>query len=1067
MHRMPFAPPGVVPGIPPMPPVQREQSLPTSAPPPRPGMPSPQQQQYPQQQQQQYPQQPGQGQYYQQARPPPLQQQQQPSSQGQFYPSPSNNNAPCMGMMMPGGGAPSPTPQQPQQQMRPPMPNMSPGPRPPMYQPGGQMPMSPSGQMPPLQQPPASPVPGGQAANGASASSPVQGTFQQAGQPPAAGNSKRRMYPEQITRAYQESPGAAPMDPFGAAPPQYSQPAPDMVRQMQMQQQQQQPSTSSIATNDGFQMPQPNVPMPLYPKATYGSQASLSGSLDGLANSFSQMGVGTPIMQPVAPSQPVALIGAPPTPAEAQRPPPVIRLTPQAACTPSPFNVCPPAFKRSTINVIPQTGSLLNKSRVPLALVIAPFRTLDEGEPEVPVINTQTIVRCRKCRTYINPYVQFLDKGQRWKCNLCYYPNDVPEAFDFDFQSQQYVDRWQRPELTHAVVEFIAPSEYMARPPQPPVFLFIIDVSYNAVQSGMVATAAKTLLNNLDSLPNQDGRTMIGIITVDSSLHFYNLNATIAEPQMLVMSDLEEPFLPLPHDLLANLNESKQQVMSLLEKLPSMFHATHDVGNALGPALQAAYKLTSPYGGKILVLQATLPNLSTGALKVRDDKPGVFKLEPTMFQPGSSFYKQFAVDCSRSHISIDMFLFGTQYLDAATLCCCSRYTGGSMYMYPGFNAARQEDVEKLSIELAHILSRPIALEAVMRVRASRGLRMSGFHGNFFIRSSDLLALPNVNPDNTYAIEVAIEDSIQSSVVCFQTALLHTTSSGERRIRVLTLTLPVTSSLSDIYQAVDQGALVNLLGRKAIQRAVESKFEDARDAVINKCVDLLGVYKSVFGGSNTGAQLLICENLRMIALLSLGLTKHMSLRVVGTIPTDLRVAYMEILRVAPIELSNIHLHPYFYALHNMSPQAGTTSPEGQFIMPPLLPISSERLERHGVYVLFDGMNIFIWVSRMVDPQLLGALFNKGSYDELVPGKCTLPSPSNPYSKRVHAIIDSLRNRSMRLASNYPFLYIVKEDSDPSLRMLFLSTLYEDRAEFGSSYPQFLSTLREKVTAGSFN
>ena len=34
-------------------------------------------------------------------------------------------------------------------------------------------------------------------------------------------------------------------------------------------------------------------------------------------------------------------------------------------------------------------------------------------------------------------------------------------------------------------------------------------------------------------------------------------------------------------------------------------------------------------------------------------------------------------------------------------------------------------------------------EAVMRIRCSKGLRISGFHGHFFIRSTDLLALPQV------------------------------------------------------------------------------------------------------------------------------------------------------------------------------------------------------------------------------------------------------------------------------------------------------------------------------------
>lgn len=72
---------------------------------------------------------------------------------------------------------------------------------------------------------------------------------------------------------------------------------------------------------------------------------------------------------------------------------------------------------------------------------------------------------------------------------------------------------------------------------------------------------------------------------------------------------------------------------------------------------------------------------------------------------------------------------------------------------------------------------PIMLEAVMRVRATRGIRMSSFHGNFFVRSTDLLAMPAVPQDTSYAIELQIEETISSPFVVFQTAILHTTCFG--------------------------------------------------------------------------------------------------------------------------------------------------------------------------------------------------------------------------------------------------------------------------------------------------
>jgi protein transport protein SEC24 len=58
-----------------------------------------------------------------------------------------------------------------------------------------------------------------------------------------------------------------------------------------------------------------------------------------------------------------------------------------------------------------------------------------------------------------------------------------------------------------------------------------------------------------------------------------------------------------------------------------------------------------------------------------------------------------------------------------------------------------------------------------------GIRMTAFHGNFFVRQTDLLALPNVSRDHSYTIEVGIEENITTPTVCFQTALLHTTCFG--------------------------------------------------------------------------------------------------------------------------------------------------------------------------------------------------------------------------------------------------------------------------------------------------
>jgi len=496
-----------------------------------------------------------------------------------------------------------------------------------------------------------------------------------------------------------------------------------------------------------------------------------------------------------------------------------------------------------------------------------------------------------------------------------------------------------------------------------------------------------------------------------------------------------------------------------------MFQDSHAIGSALGPALQAAYKLTSSIGSKIIALTASLPSLGAGALKNRDDPKilGTGK-ESSLLRDANGFYKSFAIDCSRAQISVDMFLFSAAYTDVATLNVLPHYTAGQTYYYPAFSAARSEDALKFAHEFGEVLASPIGFEGVIRVRATRGLRMSTFHGNFFVRSTDLLSMPSIPVDQSYSIEVSIDEAIVGPVVVMQTAVLYTTCEGERRIRVITLALPTTANLSELYASADPIATATFLSSKAVERSMTHKLEDARDALTNRLVDILNVYKSSMTSSGAGAsaQLAIADNLKMLPVLCLGLTKHVGLRQSSQIPPDLRAYAQALLTTLPSQQLIPYIHPNFYSLHTMQPEVGTIGEHG-LIMPVPLPLSSERLERHGLYLIEDGQTMFLWVGRDAVPQLIMDVFDLPSYADLRGGKATLPLLENSFSQRVNAII--AKTREMRRGVYRPYLFVVKEDGEPPLRSWALSALIHDRADQAPSYAQYLTTLKERVNNSS--
>jgi protein transport protein SEC24 len=126
---------------------------------------------------------------------------------------------------------------------------------------------------------------------------------------------------------------------------------------------------------------------------------------------------------------------------------------------------------QTTTNVVPQSNALLTQSKLPLGAIFSPMAQPQRPEDQIPIVNLSSggIVRCRRCRAYINPWSIFTDGGRRWKCNLCAYMNDVPTDYYCGVDANGFrTDLHERPELTKGCVEFVASSEYMVRPPQPP-----------------------------------------------------------------------------------------------------------------------------------------------------------------------------------------------------------------------------------------------------------------------------------------------------------------------------------------------------------------------------------------------------------------------------------------------------------------------------------------------------------------------------------------------------------------------------------------------------------------------
>lgn len=168
----------------------------------------------------------------------------------------------------------------------------------------------------------------------------------------------------------------------------------------------------------------------------------------------------------------------------------------------------------------------------------------------------------------------------------------VPDEFQYDPLTKTYGDPHRRPEILSGTIEFLAPADYMVRPPQPAVYLFVLETTPAAVESGYLKIVCDTLLENLASLPG-DARMQIGFLTFNDSVHFYNLS-TSGGARMMSVVDVDDVFVPLPEGLVVRVGDWEENIRGLLGSLPGLWMnggVSGRRGCCLGAAVGVAQKM--------------------------------------------------------------------------------------------------------------------------------------------------------------------------------------------------------------------------------------------------------------------------------------------------------------------------------------------------------------------------------------------------------------------------------------------------------------------------------------------
>ncbi|KAL7160754.1 hypothetical protein ACSBR2_041416 [Camellia fascicularis] len=714
---------------------------------------------------------------------------------------------------------------------------------------------------------------------------------------------------------------------------------------------------------------------------------------------------------------------------------------------------CSPRYLRCTINQIPCTVDLLTTSGMQLALMVQPLALPHPSEEAIQIVDfgESGPVRCSRCKGYINPFMKFIDQGRRFICNLCGFTDETPRDYHCNLGPDgRRRDADERPELCRGTVEFVATKEYMVRDPMPAVFFFLIDVSMNAIQTGATAAACSAINQVIADLP-EGPRTMVGVATFDSTIHFYNMKRALQQPLMLIVPDVQDVYTPLQTDVIVPLSEGRQHLELLLENIPTMFQNNRTADSAFGAAVKAAFLAMKSTGGKLLVFQSVLPSLGIGSLSAREAEgrtniSSADKEAHKLLQPADKTLKTMAVELAEYQVCVDVFITTQTYVDIASISVIPKTTGGQVYYYYPFSAL--SDPAKLYNDLRWNITRPQGFEAVMRVRCSQGIQVQEYSGNFCKRIPTDVDLPAIDCDKTIMVTLKHDDKLQDGSECaFQCALLYTTVYGQRRIRVSTLSLSCTSLLSNLFRSADLDTQFACFLKQAANEIPSSPLLQVKEQVTTLCINILHSYRKFCATVSSSGQLILPEALKLLPLYTLALVKSTGLRTDGRI--DDRSFWINYVSSLSTALAIPLVYPRMMAIHDPNLKEIDAA-----LMPPVIPLSSEHMSEDGIYLLENGEDCLIYIGSSADPDIMRQLFGISSLDE-IPAQFVLQQYDNPQSKKLNDIVNEIR----RQRCSYLRLKLCKKGDSSGL--LFFSYMVEDKSANGLSYVEFLVHIHRQI------
>jgi protein transport protein SEC24 len=423
-----------------------------------------------------------------------------------------------------------------------------------------------------------------------------------------------------------------------------------------------------------------------------------------------------------------------------------------------------------------------------------------------------------------------------------------------------------------------------------------------------------------NSIPGES-LTSVGFLGFDTKLYFFDVTSY---PVIYAVSEcIEDIFLPVPaHNLMVNLQDNYSNILYTLDIIQNFAGEISSSYTILPRCLETAIRILD------------IKNLREGAGKVM-----LFISDPKRSSFSTSrleTLRDYGIKLYQARIRCDMYVSANSYCDLQSLSLVCRYCGGEIYYYPYLR--RSKATEKLAQEIKMNIMRETGWNCYIHVRVSSGWKIIQNYNGFRSLLNDRFSIPILNPDFTITYEIR---NLRQTRLAVQAFLTYTSSFGIRKFRVMNYETDISP-----LPLPNPEILLFFYTKRAFNQSPS----------LSPSSYLLSLSQEI---SNSLSSLPNSSSFHSLLIYIASLLKHLNyfssrstdrgIHSSDDVSPDLTSCYSYKLEFGSVYASKLMSYPRLIGLHT-----------GEWSR--YLPISRRSISNDGVYLIDNGIEMFIWIGK---------------------------------------------------------------------------------------------------------